>query len=52
MNTNIAMDIEEIRRYLPHRYPFLLLDRVLEVEAGKKIVAIKTCLQATCYGYG
>ncbi|MBR1375831.1 MAG: 3-hydroxyacyl-ACP dehydratase FabZ [Cardiobacteriaceae bacterium] len=38
---NIAMDIEEIRRYLPHRYPFLLLDRVLEVEAGKKIVAVK-----------
>ncbi len=36
-----TMDINEIRQYLPHRYPFLLVDRVLECEPGKYIVAIK-----------
>jgi 3-hydroxyacyl-[acyl-carrier-protein] dehydratase len=36
-----TMDILEIMRHLPHRYPFLLVDRVLECEAGKKIVALK-----------
>lgn len=36
-----SMDIEEIRRYLPHRYPFLLIDRVQEVEAGSHIIALK-----------
>ena len=36
-----AMDIEEIRRYLPHRYPFLLIDRVTDIEVGKYIKAIK-----------
>ncbi len=35
------MDINEIMKILPHRYPFLLIDRVLEVEAGKRVVAIK-----------
>ncbi len=35
------MDIRQIMRSIPHRYPFLLLDRVLEVEAGRRIVAIK-----------
>lgn len=33
--------IEEIQRFLPHRYPFLLVDRVLEMEPGKSIVALK-----------
>ena len=35
----------EIREIIPHRYPFLLIDKVLEVEPGKKAVAIKcvTC---------
>ena len=36
-----AMTIEEIKEYLPHRYPFLLIDRVLSYEAGKRIVALK-----------
>ncbi len=36
-----TMDIIEIQQYLPHRYPFLLVDRVLECEPGKQIVAIK-----------
>jgi 3-hydroxyacyl-[acyl-carrier-protein] dehydratase len=35
------MTIEEIRQYLPHRYPFLLLDRVLEWEKDRRIVAVK-----------
>ena len=36
-----TIDIRGILEYLPHRYPFLLLDRVLELEPGKRIVAIK-----------
>ncbi|MEY4600203.1 MAG: 3-hydroxyacyl-[acyl-carrier-protein] dehydratase FabZ [Pseudomonadota bacterium] len=36
-----SMDITEILRYLPHRYPFLLIDRVLSYEAGKTIEALK-----------
>ncbi len=35
------MYIEEIRRFLPHRYPFLLVDRVLECVPGETITAIK-----------
>jgi 3-hydroxyacyl-[acyl-carrier-protein] dehydratase/UDP-3-O-[3-hydroxymyristoyl] N-acetylglucosamine deacetylase/3-hydroxyacyl-[acyl-carrier-protein] dehydratase len=35
------LNIEEILKVLPHRYPFLLIDRVLEMEKGKSIVAIK-----------
>jgi len=35
------MEVTEIWKYLPHRYPFLLVDRVLEFEANKRIVAIK-----------
>jgi 3-hydroxyacyl-[acyl-carrier-protein] dehydratase len=35
------MDIHEILKQLPHRYPFLLVDRVLEVEKGKSIKALK-----------
>ena len=36
-----AMDIHEIIQYLPHRFPFLMLDRVELVEPGVRIVAIK-----------
>jgi 3-hydroxyacyl-[acyl-carrier-protein] dehydratase len=35
------MDIHQIRKQLPHRYPFLLVDRVLELEKGKRIKALK-----------
>ena len=38
MNT---LDIHEILKHLPHRYPFLLVDRVLELEHGKRIKALK-----------
>ncbi len=35
------MDIRAILNSIPHRYPFLLVDRVLELEPGKRIVAVK-----------
>ena len=35
------MDVKEIQKLLAHRYPFLLVDRVLEIETGKKLVAFK-----------
>lgn len=37
----LTMDINEVMRRLPHRYPFLLVDRVLECYAGKSIRALK-----------
>lgn len=36
-----SMDIHEILEHLPHRYPFVLVDRVLSMELGKEIVAVK-----------
>ena len=35
------MDIEAIREFLPHRYPMLLVDRILELEPGKRAVGLK-----------
>lgn len=35
------MNIEEIQEYLPHRYPFLLVDRVVDLVEGESIVAMK-----------
>jgi len=35
------LNIHEILEYLPHRYPFLLIDRVIECELGKRIRALK-----------
>lgn len=40
-NVVTSMDIHEILNYLPHRYPFMLVDRVLSLELGKEIVAVK-----------
>jgi len=37
----MTFDIQEILGLLPHRYPFLLIDRVIEFERGKRLVAIK-----------
>lgn len=34
-------DISSIMNFLPHRYPFLLIDRVVEIESGKRIRALK-----------
>ena len=36
------MDIRGIMDSIPHRYPFLLVDRILEMEAGRRIVALKS----------
>jgi UDP-3-O-[3-hydroxymyristoyl] N-acetylglucosamine deacetylase/3-hydroxyacyl-[acyl-carrier-protein] dehydratase len=36
-----VLGIDEIMRTLPHRYPFLLVDRILEYEAGKRVVGLK-----------
>ena len=43
MTVDISMpvDIERIQKMLPHRYPFLLVDRVVELEPGKRILAWK-----------
>ena len=38
-----VMDIDDIIKVLPHRYPFLLVDRILEIEPNKRIVGIKNC---------
>lgn len=35
------LDIQEIKKIIPHRYPFLLIDQILEVEEGKKAVGLK-----------
>ena len=37
----MIMEIEQVMQYLPHRYPFLLIDKVTEMELGKTITAIK-----------
>jgi 3-hydroxyacyl-[acyl-carrier-protein] dehydratase len=37
----MKMNIQEVKNYLPHRYPFLLIDRVLELNVKKSLVAIK-----------
>ena len=44
------MDITEIRNTLPHRYPFLLVDRVVELVPGESIVAYKN-LSVTLVNY-
>ena len=41
MTESISLDIMGVRRLLPHRYPFLLVDRVLECRKGESIRAIK-----------
>ncbi|EJR95847.1 3-hydroxyacyl-ACP dehydratase FabZ [Bacillus cereus group sp. N28] len=35
------LDIQQIKEIIPHRYPFLLIDRIIEVEVGKRAVGIK-----------
>jgi len=35
------MDINKIKEYLPHRYPFLLVDRILELDVPKRVVGLK-----------
>ncbi|MFX7552532.1 3-hydroxyacyl-[acyl-carrier-protein] dehydratase FabZ, partial [Acinetobacter baumannii] len=37
----LSLDIEEIRELLPHRYPMLLVDRIPEIEPGKRVIGLK-----------
>ena len=37
----MPVDVNRIQALLPHRYPFLLVDRVLELEPNKRILAMK-----------
>lgn len=39
--TEIKMNIHEILEHLPHRYPFILVDKVLSLDLGKEITAVK-----------
>jgi 3-hydroxyacyl-[acyl-carrier-protein] dehydratase len=39
--TTTSMDIHEILDHLPHRYPFVMIDRVISMELGKEIIALK-----------
>ena len=41
MDTEVAVDLDANARLLPHRYPFLLIDRVLECRVGERVVALK-----------
>ncbi len=36
-----ALDIQEITKLLPHRYPFIMIDRILELAPGEKVIALK-----------
>ena len=36
-----VIGINEIKQYIPHRYPFLLVDRIVEIELGKRAVGLK-----------
>lgn len=41
MELNLPLDATGIQRIIPHRFPFLLIDRVIELEPGKRAVALK-----------
>jgi 3-hydroxyacyl-[acyl-carrier-protein] dehydratase len=41
MDVRLPMEIEDIKKVLPHRYPFLFIDRIVELEEDKRIVGIK-----------
>lgn len=48
-----AMDVQAVMKILPHRYPFLLVDRVLSIEPGKSLIALKnvTCNEPYFVGH-
>ena len=52
MTENAPLDIEAILKRLPHRYPFLMVDRVLSVIPGKSIVAVKNVTANEAYFAG
>lgn len=49
MDLTLPLDYAAIERILPHRYPFLLVDRITEFEPDKRIVGIKTVTQNEPY---
>jgi 3-hydroxyacyl-[acyl-carrier-protein] dehydratase len=40
-NAATVLDAQQIQALIPHRYPFLLVDRIVEIEAGKRVVGLK-----------
>jgi len=48
-----VIKVEDILKFLPHRYPFLLIDRVIDIQPGKSIVAVKnvTCNESFFEGH-
>ena len=46
------IDINEIKQYIPHRYPFLLVDRITELEIGKRVVGLKNVTVNEPFGPG
>lgn len=40
-NSGVVLDVRDIQRILPHRYPFLLIDRIVEMVRRERIVALK-----------
>lgn len=48
----IVYDIEAIMNFLPHRYPFILIDRIIKLVAGKEIVALKNVTINEAYFQG
>ncbi len=49
MDLTLPLDYSAIERILPHRYPFLLVDRITELEPDKRIVGIKNITVNECY---
>jgi 3-hydroxyacyl-[acyl-carrier-protein] dehydratase len=49
MDLSLPLDYQAIERILPHRYPFLLVDRITELEIDKRIVGIKNVTQNERY---
>src|SRR3989339_1789634 len=48
----VELDIKEIMKIIPHRYPFLLIDKIVELEEGKRAVAIKNVTMNEFYFQG
>ncbi len=38
---SVQLNVEQIKQYIPHRYPFLMIDKVIDVQPGKYLTAIK-----------
>ena len=48
MSESTSMNIEAVMQYLPHRYPFLMIDKVVDMELGKHITAVKSATVPSC----